>query len=173
MYGKHFASMYEGSMRGAGSAFFAVWGYVISHALPNPTFHYASTVELNPEIVAFLIGEETGVVLDQIKKMLAPDPKSRTKDEEGRKLIKVGEYTYRVVNGDMYRKIRNEQERREYQRIKQAEYRARKKGEVAPRNSPGHTERGFEKGVGDGTIDPNTHERIVGGNSEVVESSQV
>jgi hypothetical protein len=38
-----------------------------------------------------------------------------------------------VVNGDYYRSIRNEQDRREYQRKKQAEYRKKKrKGKAAP-----------------------------------------
>lgn len=125
MWGKHFASMYEGSMRGSGSAFFAVWGYVISHMVPNR--EYGTTVELNTEVVAFLIGEDAGVMAEKIEKMCQPDSRSRTKDEEGRKLIKISEYTYRVVNGDYYRKIRNEEQRREYQRVKQAEYRARDK----------------------------------------------
>ena len=30
MYGKHFASMYEGSLYGSGAVVFAVWGYVIA-----------------------------------------------------------------------------------------------------------------------------------------------
>lgn len=117
-------------MRGAGSAFFAVWGYVISHMTPNRT--HGTTVELNPEIVAFLIGEDHDVVRGVVSKMCSPDPKSRSKEEEGRKLVQVSEYTYRVVNGDYYRKIRNEQERREYQRVKQSDYRARKKGNPLP-----------------------------------------
>lgn len=130
-WGKHFASMYEGSMRGAGSAFFAVWGYVISHMTPNRT--HGTTVELNPDIVAFLIGEEADVVRGVVARMCGPDPKSRSKDAEGRKLVQVAEYTYQVVNGDYYRKIRNEEERREYQRVKQAGYReARKKGRPLP-----------------------------------------
>lgn len=115
-------------MRGMGSAFFAVWGYVISHMLPNRD--YGTTVELNPSIMGFLIGEEESVVAEQLRKMCAPDLKSRSKKEDGKKLVKVSEYTYRVVNGDYYRKIRNEQERREYQRKKQAEY--RKKGKALP-----------------------------------------
>jgi hypothetical protein len=124
MYGKHFASMYEGSMRGAGSAFFAVWGYIISHMKPNRK--HGTTVEINPDIVAFLLGEKPDVVRGVIAKMCGPDPRSRTEDKGGRKLVKLAEYTYHVVNGDYYRSIRNEEERREYQRIKQAGYRAKK-----------------------------------------------
>jgi hypothetical protein len=91
MYGKHFASMYEGSMRGSGPEFFSVWGYVISHMMPNK--EYGTTVELNPGIIGFLIGMPEAAVLAKIEQMCQPDAKSRTKDEEGRKLVKVAEYT--------------------------------------------------------------------------------
>jgi hypothetical protein len=111
-------------MRGAGPEFFSVWGYIISHMIPNRS--HGTTVELNPGIIAFLIGMKESVVEDKIKQMCEPDLKSRTRDEDGKKLVKLSVYVYRVVNGDYYRKIRNEQERREYQRIKQSEYRKKK-----------------------------------------------
>lgn len=126
MFGKHFASMYEGSMVGKGSAFFAVWGYVISHMRPDREL--GANVELNPKIIGFLIGEDQSKVEDVIRQMCEPDPESRSQRMEGRKLVKKGEYLYGVVNGADYRKIRNEDERREYNRRKQAEYRTRKKG---------------------------------------------
>lgn len=122
MFGKHFSQMYEGSMRGAGSAFFAVWGYVISHMVPDRK--NGTTVEMNAGIVGFLLGEEESVVSEQIERMCAPDPNSRTKVEDGKKLVRLSEYSYRVVNGELYRGIRNEEERREYQRQKQAVYRS-------------------------------------------------
>lgn len=113
MYGKHYASMYEGSMRGAGSAFFAVWGWIISHMRPDR--QHGTVVELNAELVAFVIGERVEVVEEVVAKMCAPDERSRSKTEEGRKLVRVGEYGYRVVNGAHYRAIRDEQDRRDYQ----------------------------------------------------------
>lgn len=123
MFGKHFSSMYEGSMRGAGSAFFAVWGYVISHMMPCRGAKGGTRVELNPEVIAFLIGEKNEVVVEQIGKMCSPDPKSRTKVEGGRRLIKLGEYEYRVVNGDKYRAIRDEETRRQQNRDAKARQR--------------------------------------------------
>jgi hypothetical protein len=84
------------------------------------------TVELNPEIIGFLIGEKKDVVAGVMDEMCQPDPRSRTPDNEGRKLVKRGEYSYLVVNGLYYRSIRNEDERREYQRVKQSEYRSKK-----------------------------------------------
>jgi hypothetical protein len=129
-WGKHHASMYEGSMRGKGSPFFAVWGYIISHMKPNRTAGSSRitemTVELNPELIGFMLGEKVEVVAEKIDEMCQPDLKSRTPDNDGRKLVKRGEYSYLVVNGLFYRTIRNEDERREYQRVKQAEYRENK-----------------------------------------------
>lgn len=132
-YGKHFTSMYHGSMRGAGSAFFAVWGYVISHMMPNKD--YGTTVDLNVDEVGFLIGEEPEVVQAQLNRMCAPDLKSRSKEKEGRKLVKISEYTYFVVNGDHYRGIRDEEDRRRQNREAQARRRAKLK-ETQPIRDP-------------------------------------
>lgn len=117
--------MYEGSMRGKGSPFFAVWGYVISHMRPDRTV--GTQVELNAEIVAFLIGEKIDVVEAVIVDMCKPDPKSRSTEEGGRKLIRMGAYSYRVVNGEKYRAIRDEAQRREQVREAQRRLRERKK----------------------------------------------
>jgi hypothetical protein len=109
MYGKHYISMYEGSMIGAGSAYFAVWGYIIAHMS-------GAWVELNPQIIAFVLGEKVEVVEEVLGRMQEPDSRSRSQEEGGRKLVKLGEYAYRVVNGMKYRSIRNEEARRNYQR---------------------------------------------------------
>ena len=146
-FGKCFTSMYEGSMRGKGSPFFAVWGYIISHMKPNGKPATEMLVDLNPEIIAFLLGEKKEVVESKIREMCGPDEKSRTPDMDGRKLVKRGEYAYLVVNGLTYRRIRNEEERNEYQRVKQAEYRAkRRKTHTA---DDGRRKR-FVKAFGDG-----------------------
>lgn len=130
MYGKIYESMFYGSMRGSGGAFFAVWSYVISHMKPDGD--HGMKVEINPDIIAFLIGEPESVIREKLAIMCAPDPKSRSREEEGRKLIQLGEYTYLVVNGLAYHKIRNDLDRREYNRVKQAEHRAKKKTASEP-----------------------------------------
>lgn len=120
MYGKHFTSMYTGSMMGAGPVVFAVWGYVISHC-------NNAEVELNPRLVATLIGCSVGDVETAIEFLLQEDPQSRNTEENGRRLIKVGQFAYRVVSHALYRSIRDENDRREYNRKKQAEYREAKR----------------------------------------------
>lgn len=117
--------MYSGSMCGSGALTFAVWGYVISHQRPSAN-REVFTVELNPKILATLIGEPEPEIEKKIFEFTQPDTQSRTKAEEGRKLIRESQFLYRVVNGAHYDKIRSEHERREYQRQWIADKRSRK-----------------------------------------------
>ena len=59
----------------------------------------------------------------------SPDPYSRTKDFEGRRIVSC-EGGWEVLNGEKYRNKMSVDERREYNRIKQKEYRDRQKGIV-------------------------------------------
>lgn len=133
-------------MRGAGSAFFAVWGYVISHMMPCRGSDKGTRVELNTEVVAFLIGERPEVVQAQIERMCQPDPKSRTKAEGGRRLLRLGEFEFLVVNGDKYRAIRDEESRREQNREAQQRHRERLKRKGALMVPPGTPIAGAIKG---------------------------
>lgn len=60
-----------------------------------------------------------------IENLKAPDPDSRSKVEEGRRIRDVDGGWY-VINHDKYRRMLSAEDRREYLRIKQAEYRAKK-----------------------------------------------
>lgn len=120
MYGKHFESMYTGSMFGIGPVVFAVWGYVISHTKQD------AFVELNPDLLGAILGCESEQVAGALEQLSSPDPKSRSKAEGGRRLIKEGQYIYRVVNYLAYREMRNDEERRTYNREKQRQSRARR-----------------------------------------------
>ena len=108
MYGKYYESTFTGSMYGGGPTLFAVWGYVIANTKPD------DLVELNPEMLAAIIGAETETVVQAIEKLCSPDPRSRTKREEGRRLVKKHEYIYYVVNAAKYRGLPNDRERRAY-----------------------------------------------------------
>lgn len=118
MYGKAFASMYEGSMFGAGATVFAVWGYVIAKTVKN-------RVELNPAFLAAVIGESAKDIEKAIEKLCAPDPTSRNKEHQGRRLVKEGQFQYIVPSHDHYRRICDEDARREYNAMKQREYRSK------------------------------------------------
>lgn len=131
--------MYEGSMIGAGVHVFAVWNYVIAKTRRG-------VIELNPKMLAFILGGTMAEVEDAIKILCAPDAQSRSKNENGRRLVREGEFQYRVVNWEKYNGIKTETDRREYNRVKQQEYRAKKK----PGSGPSAVERREIKEVEDG-----------------------
>ena len=117
--------MYTGSMVGAGFGPYAVMGYVISNQKPNPCAGYY-TVDLNVKLLAPTFGESDAVVQAAVDYLCAPDPLTTTPGEDGRRLIKIGAFSYRVVNGSHYNKIKNEEDRREQLRQAQQRYRDKK-----------------------------------------------
>lgn len=121
MYGKLFERMYTGSMMGSGAMMFAVWPYIISHMKPNRE-RTVFTVELNTALMAVLIGEKEEEIADIIKQCCQPDLKSRTPDKEGRKLVKMSEYLYEVVNGNVYDQIRRAEDLKESNRRRQNKF---------------------------------------------------
>jgi hypothetical protein len=123
-FGKHFASMYTGSMYGAGAMMFAVMGYVVANMVPVGSD--GMQVELNPKMLKHVLGESEDDVVKTIRALCSPDPRSRSKAEEGRRLVKTGEFEYRVVNGPKYRAIRAAESRREQNAKAQARYREKK-----------------------------------------------
>lgn len=129
MYGKAFESIFTGSMMGGGALKFAVWLYVISHQKPRggPSGRDRFEVEINAGIVAFLIGEKKEEVEAVLQEFCEPDAASRTPDKEGRKLVKVGEYLYEVVNGAKYDRMKRDWDRREATRKRVAKWRAKGK----------------------------------------------
>lgn len=143
MFGKHYETMYTGSMVGAGALAFAVMGWVI--AKQRPSREFGSVVEINPKLLAFIIGEKEEDVEKEVEKMCQPDPHSRSKEEEGRKLVRLEQFNYRVVNGAKYRAMRDEEKRREYDRERKRENRG-KKGKGGKNNVPCKS---WDKGVAD------------------------
>lgn len=120
--------MYDGSLYGAGAEVFAVMGYVISAQVPDRK--YGSQVTLNARKLADTLGETEDEIAKAIEFLCSPDPRSTTKKESGRRLIKIGEFEYQVVNGAKYRAIRDEEERREQNRDAKRRQRARENGEA-------------------------------------------
>lgn len=123
MYGKIFASLFTGSMYGAGAPAFSLMSYVIANMKPDREVGFQ--VELNVKKLSDTIGEPEAVIQRAIDYLCAPDGHTTTPAEDGRRLVKVGTFSYRVVNGLHYQEIRNEEERREQNRIRQANHRAK------------------------------------------------
>lgn len=130
-YGKHFAGMYEGSMVGKGAIVFALMGYVISNMKcawvgeGRAKLVTKGTITLNATVLAAVLGEAVGDVKLGIEVLCSPDPESRTKEEEGRRLVKEGEFEYRVVNAPYYQNLKNKEDEREKSKIRQQHYRER------------------------------------------------
>jgi hypothetical protein len=118
MFGKFFASTFTGSMCGAGAAVFAIWGYVIANTID-------SQVELNPVFLAAILGMPQDEVAAAIAYLCQTDPRSRSKVSDGCRLIQEGQFAYRVPNHETYRRIANEEDRRDYLRHKKQEQRLR------------------------------------------------
>lgn len=83
---------------------------------------------------------------EAIQRFESPDPDSRSPDFGGRRIEKV-EGGWRILNGEKYRQKMGMDERREYQRIKQAEYRQRKKRNGGPTASEIRQIREVENGT--------------------------
>jgi hypothetical protein len=114
MFGKIFESLYRGSMVGAGSHVFAVWGYVIANMKPDRAVGFQ--VELNARLLAPTIGDTEDRMQKAIDFLCSPDENSRTPDEDGRRLKRLGKFDFQVVNGEKYRQIRDEEQRRQQNR---------------------------------------------------------
>ena len=120
-------------MVGSGSPTFAVWSYVLANMKPDK--FVGAQVELNPKLLAFLLGEKEEEVIKVVTKLCSPDQNSRSREQDGRRMVRLGEFTYQVVNGAKYRAIRSADERREYHR----DYQRKRRGKVAqPDGKPGN-----------------------------------
>lgn len=105
-------------MVGIGAVPISVWAYVIAKTKK-------SIVELHPVVMATIIGCTEDEIRRAVDVLCAPDEHSTNPDHEGRRLLKQGPYEYFVVSWERYNSIRNEEERRAYNRAKQQEHRAK------------------------------------------------
>ncbi len=76
--------------------------------------------------LAHLAGVKIEDCEKSLRKLLSPDEYSRNKDYNGRRIEAV-DGGWLILNGEYYRKKMSLDERREYQRIKQAQYRREEK----------------------------------------------
>lgn len=124
MYGKIFASLYQGTLRGKSHEILVFTNLIAS-------CDREGFVDKHFKAIA----DEVGLTLEEVKQAVSnlekADPESRSSELDGSRLEKIEEHRewgWRIVNYVKYRMIRDEEERREYNRLRQAEYRAKKKG---------------------------------------------
>jgi hypothetical protein len=93
---------------------------------------------MTPEAIAARCGYPLEIVVRGIAELEKPDPRSRTPDEDGRRIIPLEaerNWGWKITNYEKYEKIRSAEERREYFRLKKQEQRAK----VKELSTPVHT----------------------------------
>jgi hypothetical protein len=125
MYGKAFASMYTGSMYGCGMHVFAVWNFVLANSDAK------GYLEINPRLLAATLGGPATEVQAAIDYLSSADENSRNPDEEGRRIVREGQFLYRIVSHKKYRDMRDSEGKKEYDRNYRREERARGKSSLS------------------------------------------
>jgi hypothetical protein len=110
MYGKIYEQTFTGSMCGKGPVKFAVWAYIIANTKAD------HLIEINPKIVAHVIGCKESEVAGALKFFCSPDKESRNTEHGGRKLIRHGEFLYFVTGHGRFRGLKDDGARKEYMR---------------------------------------------------------
>jgi hypothetical protein len=147
MYGKVFKSMFDGSLYGAGCNVIAVWTY----ALVNAT---GGHVELNPTKLQHTLGATPEEIQEAMDVLTKADPESRNGDNEGKRLVSAGKFQYFIPNWQYYQAMRNEEERREYNRLKKQDERLRKRlDQMPPKSKPLPGENAYVKAEREGNVE--------------------
>lgn len=122
MYAKVFRSIFDGSLYGQ---FEATIVFLAMLVLADKD----GTVDMTAEKIAAECGYPLDIVNRGIAELEKPDPRSRTPDEDGRRIVTLhaAGWGWHIVNYSKYREIRSTDERREYFRLKKQEQRAAKK----------------------------------------------
>jgi hypothetical protein len=122
-FSKIFSTMWGGSLYGHFEAS-AVFMVLLSLCDRD------GTIDMTPEAIAGHTGWPLDLIRTGIAELAAPDPRSRTKGHEGRRILPLDEHRdwgWRITNYQKYRDEMRSAERREYLRQAKEAERARKK----------------------------------------------
>jgi hypothetical protein len=72
--------------------------------------------------LAHLAGVSKEDCHNALTKLLLPDPDSRSKEADGARIKEIDGGWF-IINGDKYRNLMSEEDRREYKKLKQRQYR--------------------------------------------------
>lgn len=124
MYGKLFASMFVGSLHGH-------WQAIVTFQQMVILADKDGTIEMTPQALSSTTSIPLDIIEAGIAVLEAPDPNSRTPDEEGRRIVRIQPerpWGWHITNHAKYRAIRTAEERREYHR----QYWHKRKSESQP-----------------------------------------
>jgi hypothetical protein len=128
LYVKLFSSIYQGTLRGNSSGLL-VFTNLLAHA------DAAGHVDVHPRAIAEEVGLSLELVRAALDELEAPDIESRSPDEGGRRIVRIDEHRawgWRIVNYGKYRAIKNEEDRREQNRLAQERWRNKNKQRKPP-----------------------------------------
>jgi len=114
MYGKLFAQMYDGTLGTRGP-----WQALVTFQQLIILADKTGIVDMTPEAISRRTTIPLEIVEIGLRELEKPDDGSRSPEEEGRRIVHLDAgrpWGWRIVNYEKYRKLRNEDERREYHR---------------------------------------------------------
>lgn len=123
MYAKLFTSIYQGTLRGNSSGLL-VFTNLLAHSDKN------GDVDIHPRAIAEEVGLSIEIVQETLLMLESEDAESRSPEHEGRRIIRLDAHRswgWNIVNYQKYRAIRNEEDRREQNRIAQEKFRNKQK----------------------------------------------
>lgn len=114
VYGKLFEQMFDGTLATQGP-----WQALVTFQQLIILADKTGCVDMTPEAISRRTTIPLEIIETGLKTLSEPDPNSRTPAEEGRRIVGLSperNWGWRIVNYEHYRKIRSEEERREYHR---------------------------------------------------------
>lgn len=137
MYAKLFASLYQGTLRG-NSHGILVFTNLLAHADRD------GYVDKHFRAIADEVGLTTEEVKVAIEMLESPDSESRSSELDGRRITRINDHRawgWHIVNYAKYREIRNDEDRREANRVAQQRWREKHKPSVMENNGDKPRER--------------------------------
>lgn len=122
MYGKLFEHMYDGTLATKGP-----WQALVTFQQFIILADKRGDVDMTPEAISRRTTIPLEIIRQGIEALEQPDTASRSPALEGRRIVRLSEHRewgWNVVNYGHYRKIRSQDERREYMRLYQRKRRA-------------------------------------------------
>jgi len=134
MYGKLFTQMYDGTLATKGP-----WQALVTFQQMLILCDKDGVIDMTPEAISRRTTIPIEIIEIGIPALEEVDPASRSPELEGRRIVRLSEsreWGWQIVNYAKYRKIRSEEDRKEYMRNYQKNYRKRAVNNSKQVNTP-------------------------------------
>lgn len=126
MYGKIFASIYQGTLHGQ-------WQAIVTFQQLIVLCDADGVIDMTPPAIAATTSIPLDIIEKGLKVLANPDPYSRTPGDEGRRIVLLDDHRpwgWRIVNHRYYRDLVSKEDKREKDRQRISEKRAAAKNQV-------------------------------------------